>query len=67
MKNQTKKIFYFLGGLFALYLFIKYLLPILLKIISFLLGAVFTVFIWLFSATIILVIIGYLFYRFKHK
>jgi membrane protease YdiL (CAAX protease family) len=46
MDNRTKKVIYLIGAIAALYIFLAYLLPFLLKLFGFVIGAIFTIIIW---------------------
>ena len=46
MEDSTKKVFYFIGIIVALYIAVRYIVPVLFKIIGFALKTVFFVLFW---------------------
>ncbi len=46
MNETIKKVIYLLGAIAALYIFLAYVLPFLLKLLGFVVGALFSVIIW---------------------
>lgn len=60
MDESVKKIFYYLGIVAALYLFFFYILPLIVKMIGFVLHVFFYVFIWGAVAFVVIFLVAHL-------
>lgn len=60
MDDSVRKIFYYLGIVAALYLFFYYILPLIVKIIGFVLHVFFYVFIWGAVAFVVIFLVAHL-------
>ncbi len=60
MNENVKKIFYYLGIIVALYILLRYVLPIILKMLGFVISAVFSIFVWAVIGLAVLFLIFYI-------
>lgn len=67
MNDSTKKILLALGIIAAVYLFFRYILPIILKLLGIVIGAAFHIILWVAIGFVIVVGIGYLLKVIKNR
>lgn len=60
MNDSTKKVLLALGIVAAIYIFLRYILPIIIKMLGWVIGATFHIVLWIAIGFIIVVAIGYL-------
>jgi hypothetical protein len=60
MNDSAKKLIYFIGAITALYIFLAYILPFLLKLLGFVVGTLFTVIIWALLGLSLLFLLVYI-------
>ena len=65
MNELGKKAVYFLGILVVLYLLFKYILPFIFKLLGWVIGAAFTIIMWVVIGLAIVIFVSYLIQHFK--
>jgi len=66
MKSSYQKIFYIIGIIAIVFIFLKYILPILLKFLGFVISGIFQIIIWVIIIFLLVLVIAYIINRFKN-
>jgi len=60
MDERLKKALYYLGIIAAAYIFLRYLLPFLFKLLGWVIGTVFSIIIWVIFGVIVVLCVSYI-------